>query len=159
IRWKNELSFLAPVPKAQGQRGLLQASLAAPLVGLEVPGGSRNVEVKPYAIANTKQERASGGVLLGDYGVDAKYGLSQNLTADFTYNTDFAQAEADQQQVNLTRFSLFFPEKREFFLEGQGIFNFGTNAQTTGGDVPVLFYSRRIGLDRGGIVPIEAGGR
>ena len=58
-----------------------------------------------------------------------KCGVTQNLTADFTYNTDFAQVEADEQQVNLTRFSLFFPEKREFFLEGQGIFNFGTTQQ------------------------------
>ena len=54
-----------------------------------------------------------------------KYGVTQNLTADFTYNTDFAQVEADEQQVNLTRFSLFFPEKREFFLENQGTFGFG----------------------------------
>ena len=54
-----------------------------------------------------------------------KYGVTQNLTADFTYNTDFAQVEADEQQVNLTRFSLFFPEKREFFLENQGTFAFG----------------------------------
>ena len=54
-----------------------------------------------------------------------KYGVTQNLTADFTYNTDFAQVEADEQQVNLTRFSLFFPEKREFFLENQGMFAFG----------------------------------
>ena len=61
----------------------------------------------------------------GDFGADAKYGVTQNLTADFTYNTDFAQVEADEQQVNLTRFSLFFPEKRDFFLENQGIFAFG----------------------------------
>ena len=64
----------------------------------------------------------------GDVGVDAKYGITQNLTADLTYNTDFAQVEADEQQVNLTRFSLFFPEKRDFFLENQGIFTFGNNS-------------------------------
>ena len=75
------------------------------------------------------------------------------------FRSDFAQAEADQQQINLTRFSLFFPEKREFFLEGQGIFNFGTTAQNAGGDVPILFYSRRIGLDRGAVVPVAGGGR
>jgi hypothetical protein len=92
-----------------------------------------------------------------DIGFDLKYGLTQNLTADFTYNTDFAQVEADEQQVNLTRFSLFFPEKREFFLENQGLFNFANNNNT--GDVPVLFYSRRIGLEQGRLVPIEAGGR
>jgi len=105
-RWKNELSFLAPVPKSLGQRGLLQASLAAPLVGLSVPPGSRNLEIKPYAIANAKQERDAHGVLLGDVGVDTKYGLTQNLTADFTCNTDFGQIEADEQQLNLTRYAL-----------------------------------------------------
>ena len=88
-----------------------------------------------------------------------KYGLTQNLTADFTYNTDFAQVEADEQQVNLTRFSLFFPEKREFFLENQGLFGFGGAGLNGGGDTPVLFYSRRIGLAAGRAVPIEAGGR
>ena len=53
-----------------------------------------------------------------------KYGVTANLTADFTFNTDFAQVEIDEQQVNLTRFSLFFPEKRDFFLEGRGVFDF-----------------------------------
>ena len=93
----------------------------------------------------------------------------QNFTADLTYNTDFAQVEADEQQVNLTRFSLFFPEKREFFLENQGTFAFGGAAtgQFGGsvGDTPILFYSRRIGLNQveaGGrvaVVPIQGGGR
>jgi hypothetical protein len=159
-RWKNELSFLQPIPNSLGQRGLLQASLAAPMVGLSVPSGSRNLEIKPYGISNAKTDRASGSDFKPDGGVDVKYGVTQNLTADFTYNTDFAQAEADQQQVNLTRFSLFFPEKREFFLEGQGIFNFGTTQQGANvGDVPILFYSRRIGLEAGNIVPIQGGGR
>ena len=83
-----------------------------------------------------------------------KYGITQNLTADFTYNTDFAQVEADEQQVNLTRFSLFFPEKREFFLENQGTFAFGgaadeRSATAGASDTPMLFYSRRIGLEPG----------
>ena len=91
-----------------------------------------------------------------------KYGLTQNLTADFTYNTDFAQVEVDEQQVNLTRFSLFFPEKREFFLEGRGIFEFGGAQQGffgAGGDTPILFFSRRIGLSQGRTVPILGGAR
>jgi hypothetical protein len=87
-------------------------------------------------------------------GFDVKYGLTRGLTADFTYNTDFAQVEDDQQQVNLTRFSLYYPEKREFFLEGSNIFDFGP-----GGLVPKLFFSRRIGLAGGQPVPIVAGGR
>src|SRR6185503_11359376 len=97
-----------------------------------------------------------------DAGFDLKYSVTQNLTADVTYNTDFAQVEADDQQVNLTRFNLFFPEKRDFFLEGQGVFAFGgallrppptgtkpipdTTSQAL---TPVLFFSRRIGLNEG----------
>src|SRR5206468_11799983 len=107
-------------------------------------------------------------------GFDAKYGVNANLTADFTYNTDFAQVEIDEQQVNLTRFSLQFPEKREFFLEGRGIFEFGRPAGNVeggprvgrsgagsfgGGDVPTIFFSRRIGLQNDLTVPILAGGR
>ena len=105
--------------------------------------------------------------LSGDVGLDVlkygvtKYGVTQNLTADLTINTDFAQVEADEQRVNLTRFSLFFPEKREFFLENQGLFGFGGGARGPGGagDTPVVFYSRRIGLNEGREVPIIAGGR
>ncbi|SVD78631.1 uncharacterized protein METZ01_LOCUS431485, partial [marine metagenome] len=77
---------------------------------------------------------------------------------------DFAQVEVDEQQVNLTRFSLFFPEKREFFLEGRGVFDFarggvGGGGFFGGGNAPTLFYSRRIGLDNGQVVPILGGGR
>ena len=99
-----------------------------------------------------------------DVGFDAKYGVTKSLIADFTVNTDFAQVEADEEQVNLTRFSLFFPDKREFFLEGQGIFAFGG---ASGGGfqwgqnsyTPVMFFSRRIGLAGGEQTPIRAGGR
>jgi Domain of unknown function (DUF5916) len=102
-----------------------------------------------------------------DAGLDAKYAVTQNLTADFTLNTDFAQVEADEQQVNLTRFTLFFPEKRDFFLENQGVFTFGNNvfggASAVASDVPLPFYSRRIGLVQGATgpasVPILGGGR
>src|ERR1044072_9946196 len=81
------------------------------------------------------------------------------MTLDVTVNTDFAQVEIDEQQVNLPRFSLFFPEKRDFFLENLGLFGFGGGAATGGGDVPILFHSRRIGFDAGRAGPIEAGGR
>jgi len=166
-RWKNEISYVTRVPAARGQSGLYQGSTAATLVGLEAPSGSRNLELKPYAISNLKTNRAStpavSNDVSGDIGFDVKYGLTQNLTADFTYNTDFAQIEADEQQVNLTRFSLFFPEKREFFLENQGLFAFGGAAaggfSSAGSDVPILFYSRRIGLNDGQPIPIVAGGR
>ena len=165
--WKNEHSYLMPVPSALGGGGIFLVSRAATLIGLEVPPRSRTLDIKPYAITDL----ASDGTVTpqvvndlgGDVGLDVKYGVTQNLVADLTVNTDFAQVEADEQQVNLTRFSLFFPEKREFFLENQGIFVFGgaRNAGFGGGgtDVPVLFYSREIGLDRGREVPMDAGGR
>ena len=168
IQWKNETSFLSPVPASLDRRGMLQVSAAATLVGIEPPTTLRNLEIKPYAISGTLTDRDATPVrsndVTGDIGFDLKYGLTRSLIADFTVNTDFAQVEADEQQVNLTRFSLFFPEKREFFLEGQGIFAFGDptgirrqNARPS--DTPVLFFSRRIGLDDGTQVPILAGGR
>ena len=89
--------------------------------------------------------------------------MTQNLTADLTVNTDFAQVEVDEQQVNLTRFNLFFPEKRDFFLEGLGVFAFAGRASAGlaagSGDTPYLFFSRRIGLDAGRETPLRAGGR
>jgi hypothetical protein len=148
--WKNEVSYLAPIPAEIGVRGL-RPSLSATLVGLEVPSGSRNLEIKPYAISDLTADRG----LDGDFGGDVKYGITQNLTADFTYNTDFAQVEADEQQINLTRFNLQFPEKRDFFLESRGIFALAGE----GGDTPSLFYSRRIGLEDMREIPIRAGGR
>ncbi len=162
-RAKNETSFLTRMPRALGQRALFQASLAATVVGLEAPPGSRNLEIKPYAVAGLTSDVTAIPAVSNDIskeiGVDVKYGLTQNLTADFTYNTDFAQVEADEQQVNLSRFSLFFPEKREFFLENRGLFGFGGVDTSTGGDTPILFYSRRIGFDLGRQAPIDAGGR
>ena len=164
-RWKNEISYVTRVPAARGQSAVYQGSVAATLVGVEAPSGSRAVELKPYAISDLKTDRASAvsNDLGGDVGLDVKYGVTQNLTADFTYNTDFAQVEADEQQVNLTRFSVFFPEKRDFFLENQGTFAFGGVAaggmSAASSDVPILFYSRRIGLNDGRQVPIIAGAR
>lgn len=167
-RWKNEIAFLTPIPASFGwSRAFMQISFSATLVGLEVPPGSKNLEIKPYVVTDLSSDsRATPTIsndLSGDVGVDVKYGLTQNLTSDFTYNTDFAQVEADEQQVNLTRFSLFFPEKREFFLENQGTFGFGgagaTGQASTTSDTPLLFYSRRIGLNEGSTVPILGGGR
>ena len=168
-RWRNEFSYLTQIPASLSGRGHFQVSLAAALTGLEAPPGSRNVEIKPYAIADLTSDLtatpAVSNAVGGAGGIDVKYGLTQSLTADVTVNTDFAQVEADEQQVNLTRFSLFFPEKREFFLENQGLFAFGGAGAGPfgGGETPVLFYSRRIGLDdTTGVfreVPIEAGGR
>ena len=168
VRWKNEMSSLAPLPAAQGLPAIYMASLASTLVGLEAPPGwTRTLELKPYAISEVSGTRSGtpeiANDVTGDLGFDVKYGVTESLVADLTINTDFAQVEADEQQVNLTRFSLFFPEKREFFLENQGVFVFGgaRNAGTRGGgaDTPVLFYSREIGLDGLQKVPMDVGGR
>ena len=166
VRWKNEQSFLSPIPASYSFGGINKFSSAATLVGIETPASSKNLELKPYGISTIATDRTATPSVSndagGDLGFDVKYGLTRGLTADFTVNTDFAQVEADEEQVNLTRFSLFFPEKREFFLEGQGVFNFGGRRNEVwgpGGDTPIMFYSRRIGLSDGGIVPIRAGGR
>src|SRR5688572_14129442 len=171
VRWKNELSYLSPVPRQYGARGILRLSQAATLLGLEAPPAALNLEIKPYAVGTVKADRTVDPLFENRFernaGFDAKYGITQSLAADFTYRTDFAQVEDDDQQVNLTRFNLLFPEKRDFFLEGQGIFAFGGASTTppTGGaasapvNTPVLFFSRRIGLSGTRAVPIEAGAR
>ena len=180
IRSNYEEAYLTAVPISAGP-GQFRLSVAGTLVGLEVPADSRTFEIKPYAIGSLNTDRIVVPPISNDGdgsgGVDVKYGLTENLTADFTYNTDFAQVEVDEQQINLTRFSLFFPEKREFFLEGQGIFDFGRaggfgdfGGSARGilnappgvfppGDAPILFFSRRIGLDQERTVPIVGGGR
>jgi hypothetical protein len=174
IRHKNEWTYLNPVPAfLAGPQALNRVSAAGTLVGLDLPPAGSNLEVKPYAIAGITTDRTTTPFVENDgdadAGVDLKYGVTANLTADLTVNTDFAQVEVDEQQVNLTRFSLFFPEKREFFLEGRGVFDFGQGGGGgfggggggfgRGSDAPSIFYSRRIGLDGGEVVPIRAGGR
>ena len=113
VRWKNEDSFLSPVKASHRFHGIYHFSEAATLVGIQAPLSSRNLELKPYAISSVitdvTEDPPVRNDLNGDVGFDLKYGLTKGLIADFTYNTDFAQVEADEQQVNLTRFSLFFP--------------------------------------------------
>ncbi len=172
IRHKNEWAYLTPVPRIMaGPQALNRVSAGGTLVGLDLPEAGKNIEIKPYGVtrATTDNVRtpATNNVVDSDVGGDIKYAVTPNLTADLTLNTDFAQVEIDEQQVNLTRFSLFFPEKREFFLEGRGIFDFGRGGSSGGGggggggsaDTPQLFYTRRIGLNNGAVIPINAGGR
>ena len=168
IRRRTEASYLTPLPisAARGNSviaGLWRISQAGSLVGIEVPSGSRKIEIKPYGIGGVTTDidadSPTRNALDGQFGLDVKYGVTQNLTADFTYSTDFAQVEVDEQRVNLTRFSLFFPEKREFFLEARGNFDFARGAGLGGAGAPTLFFSRRIGLQGGDVVPILAGGR
>ncbi|MGE3887053.1 MAG: DUF5916 domain-containing protein [Vicinamibacterales bacterium] len=172
IRRKNEWTHLTFVPAATGGvTSIFRASAAATLVGLDLPPASKNVELKPYAISKLTTDKVRAPQLLNDLtatgGLDAKYGINANMTADLTINTDFAQVEVDEQQVNLTRFPVVFPEKRDFFLEGRGTFEFarasgqaGFSGQTNiNNNAPQLFFTRRIGLNNGREVPIIAGGR
>ena len=168
VNWKNEMSFLNPVPASYGRSAIMKTSSSAALVGLEPPAKSVNLEVKPYVISDVTTDNVASPSISNDpsadAGFDVKYGLTRGLVADFTYNTDFAQVEADEAQVNLTRFNLFFPEKRQFFLEGRDIFRFGGagprfSGLTPVGDAPIVFFSRRIGLSQGQPIPIQVGGR
>ena len=166
IKHKNEKVFFTPTPQAYNRDGLVRLSNAATLVGLEAPAGSRRMELKPYAIGSQTHAplRDINNEWSGDVGGDFKFGVTDGLTADLTWNTDFAQVEDDESQVNLSRFSLFYPEKREFFLEGQGVFDFGgrqTRAFGGGGpsDAPIPFFSRAIGISGGSSVPILGGAR
>ena len=153
-----------PVPASYGGRAKYRTSNLGSLVGLSGIAPSRNLEVLPYILPGVTQINGNDAGLKTEgkfkIGVDAKYGITSNLTADITYNTDFAQVEADEEQVNLTRFSLFFPEKRPFFLEGAGLFDFGVPRTSFRRPPPMLlFYSRRIGLAEGNAIPIIFGGK
>src|SRR5207253_6869272 len=165
VRWKNEISYITRIPAAIGERGHHHVSLSPTLVGVAVPPPGLNLEVKPYGISTLASDSTVtpriANELSAKWGGDVKYGITKSLTADFTYNTDFAQVEADQQQVNLTRFSLFYPEKRDFFLENAGTFVFGNTGNGGGNGGPLVpFFSRRIGLNRRlAPVPILGGAR
>jgi len=164
VKWKNEFSYLSLVPAALGTGGISRMASAATVVGLETPAQSKNLELKPYAVASSTTDRAGASPFdhrgQANAGLDFKYGLTRSLIVDATYRTDFAQVEEDVQQVNLTRFSVFFPEKRDFFIEGQGIFDFGgVQAGNRPGDVPLLFFSRQLGLSQGQVVPVIGGAR
>jgi hypothetical protein len=164
VRRLNEASYLTELPIAAAGnsviRGMWRISQAGTLEELRVPASKFNLEVKPYGLGSVTTNRLSNPPIEneaeGEAGIDIKFGITNNLTADFTYNTDFAQVEVDERQVNLTRFSLLFPEKREFFLEGRGNFAF---TQPSGLDTPTMFFSRRIGLEGSQIVPINVGAR
>lgn len=151
IRRNSEQAMWAPIPR---QFDLYRISMAG-TVAVTAPA-RRTFTVSPYVLADGFKDYQviSPEVAYGrQVGGDAKIGLNQSLTLDLTVNTDFAQVEVDDQQVNLTRFSLFFPEKRAFFLENAATFAVGASRSAE------LFFSRRIGLSGGQEVPIQAGAR
>ncbi len=153
LRRRNELSFWSPISRAFR---FTEINMAGSLSGLETPT-HHNLKLLPYVLGGFSQDynRAENQTRFErDVGLDLKYSLTPKLTLDATVNTDFAQVEVDDEQINLTRFDLFFPEKRPFFLENSGFFEFGTPREVE------IFFSRRIGLDESGQhVPIDAGVR
>jgi len=152
IRRRNETGFWAPVPL---QFSLYRLSLAGTLGGLTVPS-QRNLKLMPYALGSTTQYEPEDveDESVFDIGIDLKWSITPSLTLDATVNTDFAQVEADDLQINLNRFNLFYPEKRPFFLENAGSFSVGVSEEIE------LFFSRRIGIGpEGEIIPINYGAR
>lgn len=162
IRRKNEAVFWSPIPKAYS---LTRVSMAGELRGLRGLNLGWDLKLKPFLLGGVRDQKTSRTVsstsALHDIGLDARYGVTAGLNLDVTLNTDFAQVEVDEQQVNLTRFGLFFPEKRDFFLENSNLFTMGTGSAFTSTAVQTdLFFSRRIGLsDTGQPIPIRGGGR
>jgi hypothetical protein len=152
IRRNNEIVYWAPLSR---QHDIYRISSAGTVEGIEVPG-QRNLKFTPYVLGQAARggDQPPGTHYDEEIGFDVKYSITPSLTLDGTYNTDFAQVEVDEQQVNLDRFSLFFPEKRPFFLENAGQFSVGNNEEVE------LFFSRRIGISSSGEqIPIDAGVR
>src|SRR5579864_2145788 len=161
IRRKNEEDLWSAWRRVDGAP---RVSQAGDLRGISDIGSGRLFIVKPYGLTGFSHFPPSaagtgftpGTNALYTGGVDVKLGLRSNLVSNFTVNTDFADADVDTQKFNLTPYKLFFPEKRQFFLENAGVFNF-----PIGGDSDSLFFSRQIGIDpiTGQEVPINAGGK
>ena len=173
LRRVNEVTYWSMVPR---QFRISRVSLAGNLEGIPARAPSRNLRIKPYVLGSTVRATGSAATASpeytgdGDVGVDVKYGVTSSLTFDLTVNPDFAQAEADEQDVNLTQFNLFFPEKRDFFLENSGVFYVGDATRSLVGNQATTaaradtdlyyFHSRRIGLTSAGApIPIIGGAR
>jgi len=163
-RRANETSAWAPWPRAYTA---YRVPYFGKLEGLRPPPPSREVRIRPYALARADARGAAGDpatgasaitsarTMVGQVGGEVTWSPASNAVVDLTANTDFAQAEVDRQVVNTTRFSVFFPERRQFFLEGGTLFDVGPDAMAV-----KPFFSRRIGLDAAGTpIPIQAGAR
>ena len=170
IAHKREMTHWSGLPREVGVLGQVgstvqpvhRVSMAGELTGLTGLGQSAQLQIKPFVIGNVSEDPRLDADLItdGDGGLDLKWGVTRSLALDLTYNTDFAEVEVDELQTNLTRFSLYFPEKRDFFLENAGIFDFGPpHREFFRPPVLKAFFSRRVGLDEGRQVPIDWGVR
>ena len=157
IARKKEESHWSPISRQFTMNRLISAGT---LTDINVPN-SKNIKIMPYGLGQNNKNTGETSSTSNDqsFGIDAKVSVGSSMNLDLTYNTDFAQVEADEQQINLDRFSLFFPEKRAFFLENAGLFSVGSGGGRSGPDIE-MFFSRRIGVgSEGTSVPIIGGGR
>ncbi|MBL7031195.1 MAG: carbohydrate binding family 9 domain-containing protein [Candidatus Marinimicrobia bacterium] len=161
VRRKREDLYWSPIEPFEK---LISVSKGGTLKGLRGIQPGRNLQVKPFGVGNRiiSEDNTNNN----DLGLDVKYSITPSLTLDATYNTDFSQVEADEERVNLTRFPLFFPEKRDFFMENAGLFEFGDLSNYLYRMGPsrysrsfTMFHSRRIGLENGQQIPITGGAR
>jgi hypothetical protein len=152
-RRKNESSGWSPWPRVMQP---FRMDYAGRLTGIEPPPPSRNLRIQPYVVGDTSRLGTADARMQrrAEVGTDLKWALTPSSVVDLTVNPDFGQTDVDRQIVNLTRFSVFFPERRQFFLENRGVFFSGNGGRFE------PFFSRRIGLDAAGEpIPIHAGGR
>ena len=157
IARKKEESHWSPISRQFTMNRLISAGT---LTDINVPN-SKNIKIMPYGLGQKNINTGETSSTSNDqsFGIDAKMSVGSSMNLDLTYNTDFAQVEADEQQINLDRFSLFFPEKRAFFLENAGLFSVGSGGGRSGPDIE-MFFSRRIGVgSEETSVPIIGGGR
>jgi len=159
IKRKSEASYW---PETSLNANKFQVSDAGRITGITGITQGIGLDITPYLTSGVSKKQNSKQVGVLDGGLDAFYHITPSLKAALTINTDFAQTEVDEKQINLTRFSLFFPEKRDFFLDGANYFTFGINGdrENTQSTQMIPFFSRRIGLDAGGDpVPVNYGGK
>ena len=158
---KNQETGYWPVANLNAHK--FQVSDAGILEGMKGISQGLGLDIVPYALTGTNYEREDGRVRpIANAGIEAYYNITSNLKAALTINTDFAQTEVDAQEINLTRFRLFYPEKRDFFLDGSNYFNFGISGSSGNSYSTRLipFFSRRIGLDStGNPIPVLYGGK
>jgi hypothetical protein len=152
IRRKNEEDLWTAYRRTFG---ITKVSQAGELRGIQDIGSGRLFVIKPYGLAQYDKVTGQNPKFPLTGGLDIKYGLSSNLVLNLSGNTDFADTEVDLQPFNLTPFKVFIPEKRQFFLENAGVFNFDI------GDQDFLFFSRQIGVDpvTGNQVPLNGGAK
>ena len=151
---------------ARFQTQFFQISEAGEITNLEGLEQGAGLDVRPFVAGRWLHRGADGdGTAAGKPGLDLFYNITPSLKLSVTANTDFGETEVDARQINLTRFSIFFPEKRSFFLQDAGVFNFATTGIDPPGGIPATgaevfpFFSRKIGLLGGQEVPINYGAK